>query len=405
MKKTITLIAASLLSFCVNAQWDTLHTPTATDFNSISFSTETNGVAVGKDPVTLQGAAYYTTDGGLSWSLVSSGTPSYNDVFFQSSNRAWIAADSGYILETSNYGQSFGTWAHIGAQNFNCIMFPSDTVGYVGGNNGALYRTPDFGITWDTLQSNTTLPIRDIYFMNELIGWFVADGGYIASTIDGGQTWTTIPQPALGFFQCKGIAFAGTSLNPVVVGDDGIEMYSNDAGANWTQLFFTGYDLNCVRFGNALAGIICGDHGVIQRTYVGGPNWADESLSYVTENLTKVCFASDTLAYICGENGRILKSTSDISSVPSHASFSMNAAAYPNPFQNELHLVLNLEKATAIQITVLDLAGRIVLEQNFTETTQGENRISIENASFTSGMYLVRVTTENNSAILPVIRQ
>ena len=44
-------------------------------------------------------------------------------------------------------------------------------------------------------------------------------------------------------------------------------------------------------------------------------------MSYVKQKLNKVCFSSDSVAYICGENGRILKSNIDISSVQPNVNF------------------------------------------------------------------------------------
>ena len=195
MKKIFTLLVGTFISVGAFAQWDTLVTGTTTNFNSINFTDQNSGVAVGKDATNSTGKAFQTIDGGLVWTSVSSGTPSYNDVFFQNLNRGWIAADSGYILETSNSGLSWGTWAHIGTRNFNCIQFPTDTVGYVGGDNGVLYKTSDFGATWDTLLSGTALSINDLFFTDALNGWIVGDGGYIAATLNGGNSWTQISQP------------------------------------------------------------------------------------------------------------------------------------------------------------------------------------------------------------------
>jgi photosystem II stability/assembly factor-like uncharacterized protein len=404
MKKIFTLIAVSLFSICANAQWDTLNTQTSTDFKSIAFSNDNNGVAVGYDATALEGRIYHTMNGGQSWVLAHTGASSKNDVCFSSAMHGWVVGDNGVIKQSTN-GGSFWSYSTLGTKDFFAVFFLTDTTGFIGGEDGTLFRTSDGGATWDTLNTQTTQSIRDIYFSNTLLGWIVCDGGYIGYTIDGGQTWTPQQQPYLGFLQSKGIAFAGT--NAYVVGNSGDMINSTDAGLTWNAFTpLTDKNLSCIRFGNSLAGIICGDSGVIYRTYVGGSNWASERMSYVTEKLNKVCFSSDSVAYICGDNGRILKSNIDISSVQPNVNFAMHASAYPNPFESELHIVLNLEKASAVQISVMDLSGRIVLTENFGEINQGENTITPAGiSSLTSGMYMMRIVTSYGSVALPVVRQ
>ncbi len=408
MKKIFTLLTLSLFSIGANAQWDTLNTQTSTDFKSIAFSDNINGVAVGYDATALEGRIYHTIDGGSSWTLAHTGTSSKNDVCFSDPMTAWAAADNGVIKQSSNGGISWGA-IYLGTKNFYSVFFASDTVGYIGGEDGVLYRTSNAGGSWDSLAIDSlfTLAVRDIYFINELRGWIVCDGGYIGYTLDGGQTWTPQLQPYLGFFQCKSIAFTEINVNGFIVGSSGQMVNSIDAGLSWdTFPSITTQNLNCIRFANSLAGIICGDNGTIYRTYAGGFNWADESMSYVSETLNKICFASDSVAYICGDNGRILKSNTDISSVQAPVNFAMNAAAYPNPFEGELHIMLNLEKASAVRITVMDVAGRIVLDENSGGLNAGQTIITPQGIStLAGGMYVLQVTTSYGSVSLPVIRQ
>ncbi len=409
MKKIFTLVAASLLSFCANAQWDTLDTQTSTHFNSIAFSDNFNGVAVGEHPTTGRGAAFFTINAGQTWVAANMATnsPSINDVgIYAPSSLGYAVGDSGQIFICNTNVMTISAPYQIGTQNLNCIFPLSDSIAYIGGDNGALYRTSDYGTSWDTLSSQSTQPIRDIYFMNSLVGWLVCDGGYIAMTTDAGQTWTAQTQPYLGFYQCKSISFAGTSPNGFVVGNGGKMTESIDAGLSWDTIMpLTSKNLSCVRFGNNLAGIICGDSGNIYRTYAGGSNWANENMSYVKEKLNKICFASDSVAYICGNDGRILKSNINISSVPT-VSIAMNALAYPNPFEVELNVLLNLEKTSAVQIIIVDLQGRIVLHENFGELNAGANLISPDGINtLTSGMYVMQVITSDGIVSLPLVRK
>ncbi len=408
MKKIFTLVAA-LFSFCANAQWDTLNTLTNTNFNSIAFSDNYNGVAVGEHPTTGRAAVFFTVNAGQTWvaANMTTNSPAINDVgIFPPSSYGYAVGDSGQIYFCNTNVMTISAPFQIGTQNLNCVFPLNDSMTFIGGDNGALYRTSDFGTSWDTLSSQSTQPIRDIYFMNPLVGWLVGDGGYIAMTIDAGVTWTAQTQPYLGFFQCKSISFAGTSPNGFVVGNGGKMIESIDAGLTWdTVTPLTSKNLTCVRFGNNLAGIICGDSGNIYRTYVGGTNWANESMSYVKEKLNKICFSSDSVAFICGNDGRILRSNINISSVPT-VSFAVNAQAYPNPFEAELNVMLNLEKTSAVQISIIDLQGRVVLQENFGELHAGANLISPDGINIlTSGMYVMQVITSDGNVSFPLVRK
>jgi photosystem II stability/assembly factor-like uncharacterized protein len=409
MKKTFTLLTAVLFSVVANAQWDTLNTQTHTEFHSISFPDNMNGLAVGRNATSGRGAAYYTADAGQTWTAanINTNAPAINDVIFFSPYLGFAVSDSGQVFTCNVQGSVVVETFQLGAYNLNCICKASDTVAYIGGDNGVMYRSPDFGQTWNALNTHTTNSIRDIYFANELSGWFVADGGYIASTTDGGQTWTAdTTNPYLGFLQCKSIAFAGTSMKAYVTGKNGLMVSSTDNGMSWgmTNMNTTNY-LNCIRFSNDLSGVIVGSNGMIRRTWVGGPNFDDETMSYVTEHLTKVCYANDSTAYICGYNGRILKSNMDISSTHEIVAAGFTTTVFPNPFADELHFVIRLEERSAVNMIITDLTGRVVAEENSGEMNEGETILSPDISSLASGTYLATIITSGGRVSVPVVKQ
>lgn len=407
MKKIIALFAATIISISSYSQWDTLHTGLTTNFKSIFFINETEGVAVGKDPIGSGGQAFLTIDGGLNWDLRVAAAHSYNDVFFSSHDHGWIAADSGYILIGNNGGQGWLSLAHIGNLNFNSIFFTNDSDGYVGGASGVLYRTNNGGAYWDTLNSGTNLSINDIYFTDASNGWIVGDGGYLAATSDSGNTWTQIAQPFFGFMNIQGFAYNSSFMNAVIVGNNGDALFSSNSGMNWTS-FSSGVNttLNKAAYANDLGGVIVGNNGVILRTEDGGTTWMRDNVSGVTQNFTGICWASDTLAYVCGSNGRILKSHYDISSVNSPLVNGITIAAFPNPFAEDLNIAIDLSKNSSIQISVLDLTGRIVLNENEGELNFGKQIIHLAGiSSLVSGMYFVKVISGNGEMVIPVEKQ
>jgi photosystem II stability/assembly factor-like uncharacterized protein len=407
MKKFITLFSATLISTGIFAQWDTLHSNTTTNFNAIAFLDENNGIAVGTDPVTNGGNAFETTDGGITWTWVTQTTHAYNDVFFSSQNMGWIAADSGYVVRETSANWMPGIRAHIGTKNFYTIFFPTDSIGYVGGESGVLYRTADSGLTWDTLNTGTNLSINDIYFSDPANGWIVGDGGYMATTADSGNTWTIISNPNFGFFNCNSFAYMGSTAEAYAVGNNGQMLHSTNGGLNWNA-FSSGtiYTLHSVRFTNDLAGIVAGYDGTIHRTEDGGITWWNESMPYVHENLTGISWASDTLAYICGWNGRILKSRRDISAVHTVLPKGIELSAYPNPFADDLNIAIDLSQNSDVELSVMDVTGRIVLVENEGELNSGKHVLHPAGiSSLVNGMYFVKVISDNGELTVPVVKE
>lgn len=407
MKKIITLVGATLLSIVAFGQWHICTTANATNCRSVSFTDENNGVVVGTDNVSGIGNVYRTTDGGVSWNLVQSSTEPYNDVYFQNATQGWMAADNGYVFQSGNGGQTWSAQVQLGTKNLNCIFFGADSVGYVAGDDGVLYRTQNMGATWTAENSGTLLSINDIYFTDDMNGWIVGDGGYIAATSDGGTTWTQIAQPLWGFMDVQGFAYTANHTNAVSVGTYGDALFSTNSGMNWNS-FSSGVSttLRKVAFANDLAGVIVGDNGIILRTLDGGNTWMRDSVPGVTENLTGIWWASDTLAYICGANGRVLKSTVDISAVNAPSVNPMNVAVFPNPCAEELNIAVDLKNATNVQIEITDVAGRIVLSENEGENFAGKNIFHVQGiSSLTTGMYFVRVITADGIGVMPVVKK
>src|ERR1041385_1397413 len=148
MKKITLLVAAFLVSFCMNAQWDTLNTQTHTNFHSISFPDNMNGLAVGEN-ASMRGAAFYTADAGQTWTAatINTNAPALNDVIFFSPGLGYAVSDSGQVFTCDVPSSTVTATFQLGTNDLRCICKASDTVAYIGGENGVLYRSPDFGQT------------------------------------------------------------------------------------------------------------------------------------------------------------------------------------------------------------------------------------------------------------------
>jgi N-acetylmuramoyl-L-alanine amidase/Secretion system C-terminal sorting domain len=79
-----------------------------------------------------------------------------------------------------------------------------------------------------------------------------------------------------------------------------------------------------------------------------------------------------------------------------------NLSVYPNPFTNNITLTLNI--ANQVNLTLFDVEGRMVLTQN---TTPKNKQIQLDLIKYklNSGLYLLKVTSENITQTIRLIKQ
>jgi len=64
--------------------------------------------------------------------------------------------------------------------------------------------------------------------------------------------------------------------------------------------------------------------------------------------------------------------------------------AYPNPAQDHLWVAITSQSAQAVQVTLLDKTGRLVLRQS-TSVAKGKNTLPLTLSNVNSGMYYLMV--------------
>ena len=408
--KIRTLIAAIAISLTsqVNAQWDTLSTGYNLKYEAIDFKDANNGVLIGND-ISGVGAGYIliTTDGGNNWSNPLGYQLERHDVDYSPNGNFWVVGDSGRVIYLGWPSSGYIFQGYLTQYDLYCGYTVNDSAFFCAGESGVLYSTFNSGLTWDTLSSGTGENVNDIYFSDAANGWIVADGGYLATTNDSGNTWTFVQQSLWGFYDFNGFAYQGSSgLNPYIVGEFGQGQFSVDNGDNWYSFTTnTVTDLNKIRFGTTLGGVICGNNGFISRSIDGGGSWFTETAPR-NANLLDIAFAGDTTAYICGDSGVVLKSTVDISGIDNNSFSYFGASAFPNPFVQSLTVSILAEENTSANLVIADVTGKTVLTQNCSNLAQGVNRVEIGGAEYLApGMYFITVISDAGNITLPVMKQ
>jgi PKD repeat protein len=72
-----------------------------------------------------------------------------------------------------------------------------------------------------------------------------------------------------------------------------------------------------------------------------------------------------------------------------------NMTLFPNPTDNEVNLLFNTTAQTSLVVTVIDLTGKVLKQVENGQFLAGNHQISFNTTELASGMYFVRMETEN----------
>jgi photosystem II stability/assembly factor-like uncharacterized protein len=157
---------------------------------------------------------------------------------------------------------------------------------------------------WNPVNSPTTNNLYSVSCNNSLLA-FGENGTCIKST-DEGNNWILLPS---GTQYDLYSSFYLTSI--IVSGENGTILRSTDAGLSWSSIgpLFNDNLFSVSQYYNGAGIISCGENGSFYYTTNTGTDW--EQISTGTANTLRSIFYSHSIsvyrAYICGDNGTILK--------------------------------------------------------------------------------------------------
>jgi len=313
-KIIIVLIICILITDASNGQtswfWQN-PLPQGNELKAVKFIDQNTGLAVG-----IKGTIIKSTDGGLNWVNLNSGTfiDLNNLVFISSDNIIAIGANS-IILSSSNGGLNWSI-NHLNDNiNLTGICFNNQSTGWISGFNnsighGMLYKTTNGGINWIL---NFTSPYDDyfikIQFIDENSGW--VGGGYtLFRTTSGGKNWNLVNSLAYAI----DLTFKDTIEGMVTGGyshgssNYGIIRKTTNSGSNWLNSFsYQDTVLNSISFFNSYTGFVAGRKGGIFKSTNYGDSWFSlQSNTY--HDLNSIYFYDSLNGWSVGKSGTIIKS-------------------------------------------------------------------------------------------------
>lgn len=400
MKKYIfSFTVCILIALAVNSQWTSQNSGTSQDFWGIGFADESVGYAGGGPwQFTSSCVIAKTEDGGQTW--VAQNPVSMPSCIFgiNAVNRDTIFAVGcnassyyGLILRSFDGGSTWTVKNISNTWGFYCVEFPNVSTGYTCGWNGRIYKTLNAGDTWISLSTGTSLTFRRMHFVNENLG-FAACGSDHASTnriykTTDGSSWSLIKNFGSSFI-IGGMYFFDENTG-IVAGTDGnkaVIKRTSDGGQNWDDVL-TGnhyFVLECLHFCGE-TGWAAGKYGSSNGVFSSsdsGQNW-ELNFSGLTGTPYSV-FKYDTVSYIAGTGGMIMKNTQS----PSTGLLEIERRSdliYPNP-TNGLMRVNLTSFSSKMNFEILDIKGTPMLAKYNIEPAE----YVYDTSSWPKGMYVLR---------------
>jgi photosystem II stability/assembly factor-like uncharacterized protein/PKD repeat protein len=233
-----------------------------------------------------------------------------------------VAANSGNILRSDNFGSTFDIHPIVDLQNneiplaaiYDFHFFSSSVFIAVGtyafGQNAVILKTTNGGLNWTiSYQSSTgTWPniINNVHFISNLIGISVGTNGRILRTVNGGISWTAINSGTSN--ELRDVVF--NSLNEGVIVGDGIKMKSSNSGLNWSVTSTSSNYCNSAELLNNSIGYAIGDDHILSKTTDGGNVWNDSYLNFQgSVAIPELALLTDTEGFFIGNNGLFYHTT------------------------------------------------------------------------------------------------
>jgi len=167
--------------------WFNLSSPTITSLSSIYFINENTGFISG------YAIALKTTNAGASWVNMNapffSGFENFREIFFFNESLGLYVSDAGRIVKTTNGGVTWNLMSSGTTESLFGVKFVDAMIGYACGNNGAIVRTTNGGDNWSPETSPLNEILTDVWFTSANTGYISSWSGKVLKTTNGGITF------------------------------------------------------------------------------------------------------------------------------------------------------------------------------------------------------------------------
>jgi photosystem II stability/assembly factor-like uncharacterized protein len=151
---------------------------------------------------------------------------------FVTTDRGFVAGDSGLVLGTSDGGRTWRRFEVGTRENLTAVQAIGDKI-WVAGFGGVVLHSADNGGAWQPQRTFTTRPIESLYFLDENRGWAAGWSGLLLRTTDGGNSWQQVNLP--GVWEALSSIRFRDAQNGWVLGMYGMMLRTRDGGVTWQR--------------------------------------------------------------------------------------------------------------------------------------------------------------------------
>lgn len=395
--------------------WTIIQTPVTANLKNI-FAVDSLNIWVAGD----SGYILFTSDLGNTWSIQNY-RPDFKitDIFFLDTNLGWAIENgienqinvSNYILSTTDGGLNWQSKRFRPDDvNLYSICFLNNNKGIVGGDNNIFAITFNGGDEWTNLERDTAtfshFPVRKVRFINDSVGFAVGGifdrGGIIWHCTDAGLTWMTDSAYADPFFD---IAFAGEHTVIAIASDiersfPSAVFKSSDLGSSWFYKEIPFYGVSNGIDNRTLNEI----WGTFENEFIVSFDQGESWETFATPDsitIFDIAFTDSLHGFAVGQDGKFLIYKPLVSTVElsllSSKNFINLYQNYPNPFNSTTKIKFELSEESFVQISIFNSLGEIIRTIFEGQIKKGIKELSFDSEDLSSGIYFCKIEAINSS--------
>lgn len=350
-----------------------------------------------------EGIIIKTEDAGETWQTIypiDGTSSSFEKIEFVTTEKGFVA---GYdlFMKTEDGGETWTT-LDVGTNVYlyNNLSFYNENIGFVSAQLDeepyfAIYLTTDGGDTWTAASEIENVGAFSIAYADETTLFAVGTDERIAKSTDGGDTWTAIYS---GIIQNYFISVFFKDLeNGVVAGEDGLIKTTHDGGATWSD-FATGYHhfyALAYKGDQIMAG---GTDTDIYFSEDNGDTWSLIFPGNGQNQLYEIGFFEDGSGLIVGSGGIVIKFDDVFLGTQDHQISENGLISFYDSNSKTFNIQSKNEKIESVNI--YSITGQLV-----GKFENDSNNFSTEVSGYSSGIYLVKVGSNNQTSSLKFVKQ
>ena len=283
----------------LSAGWKKITLDTTNLFADIYFANNTTGYLAGSK-------TYKTTDGGLTWNVISN--LQFANIAVTNDGKVFFAGNGSAVYKSTDGGATLINTNVPTTQGYD-IFFADNLNGYFVSSSG-LFNTTDGGITWNAVNPPSLhigTGYTSLFFTAANTGIVVGQGGVYK--VNGSlQTWTTP-----GTFTPAGSSyFYSASITPnnnIYIVNPSAQVYkSTDNGISFSLIkeitYLDGYVYNDIHFVDNNTGYISAGKRIYKTTDAGA-TW-NVVVALGERNIGEIHFTDAGHGWACGSGGTVL---------------------------------------------------------------------------------------------------